>query len=95
MARIFAFLLSAAMSAAAYGMEFTNPVWRISTPDPTCWRAADGYYLTSTAGTLLKSPDLMHWRKVRRDYLAQGERTRVKRDWRGLWAPDVVRIGNA
>ena len=94
--RISAVLLLAALHAAAQGgVAFTNPVWRASTPDPTCWRAGGSYYLASTAGSLLKSPDLVHWRKVRNDFLASGERLRVKRDWRGIWAPDVVKIGNA
>ena len=94
--RISAVLLFAALHAAVQGgVAFTNPVWRASTPDPTCWRAGGSYYLASTAGRLLKSPDLVHWRKVRNDFLASGERLRVKRDWRGIWAPDVVKIGNA
>ena len=92
--RISVILLLAALHAAAYGMAFTNPVWRVNTADPTCWRAGGDYYLTSTSRALLKSPDLIHWRKVRGDFLAPGERARVKRAWRGIWAPDVVRIGN-
>ena len=93
--RITAVLLFAALPAAAQGgVAFTNPVWRADAPDPTCWRADDGYYLTSTARALLKSTDLVHWQKVRDDFLAPGERARVKRDWRGIWAPDVARIGN-
>ena len=94
--RVFAVLLLSAIHAVAFsGVAFTNPVWRASTPDPTCWQANGGYYLTSTAGALLKRRDLVHWRKIRKDFLAPGERARVKRDWRSLWAPDVVRIGNA
>ena len=94
--RISAVLLFAALPAAAQGgVAFTNPVWRADAPDPTCWRADDGYYLTSTARALLKSTDLVHWQKVRDDFLAPGERARIKRDWRGIWAPDVARIGNA
>ena len=94
--RTSAVLLFAALHAAVQGgVAFTNPVWRASTPDPTCWRAGGSYYLASTAGRLLKSTDLVHWRKVRNDFLASGERLRVKRDWRGIWAPDVVKIGNA
>ena len=92
--RISVILLLAALHAAAYGMAFTNPVWRVNTADPTCWQAGGDYYLTSTSRALLKSPDLIHWRKVRGDFLAPGERARVKRAWRGIWAPDVVRIGN-
>ncbi|MBR0503878.1 MAG: family 43 glycosylhydrolase [Kiritimatiellae bacterium] len=94
--RISAVLLFAALPAVAQGgVAFTNPVWRADAPDPTCWRADDGYYLTSTARALLKSTDLVHWQKVRDDFLAPGERARIKRDWRGIWAPDVARIGNA
>ena len=92
--RISVILLFAALHAAAHGVAFTNPVWRVNTADPTCWRAGGDYYLTSTSRALLKSPDLIHWRKVRGDFLAPGERARVKRAWRGIWAPDVVRIGN-
>ena len=31
---------------------------------------------------------------MRDDFLAPGERARVKREWRSIWAPDVARIGN-
>ena len=94
LSRISVILLFVALHAAAYGVAFTNPVWRVGTADPTCWQAGGDYYLTSTSRALLKSPDLIHWRKVRGDFLAPGERARVKRAWRGIWAPDVVRIGN-
>ena len=93
--RISAVLLFAVLHAAAQdGVAFTNPVWRADAPDPTCWRGTDCYYQTSTARALLKSTDLVHWQKVRDDFLAPGERARVKRDWRSIWAPDVARIGN-
>ncbi len=94
--RACAVLLCAAIHAAVRGgVAFTNPVWRADAPDPTCWRGDDCYYQTSTARALLKSTDLVHWQKVRDDFLASGERARVKRDWRSIWAPDVARIGNA
>ena len=93
--RTCAVLLFAVLHAAAQGgVAFTNPVWRADAPDPTCWRGTDCYYQTSTARALLKSTDLVHWQKVRDDFLAPGERARIKRDWRGIWAPDVARIGN-
>ena len=94
--RACAVLLCVAIHAAARGgVAFTNPVWRADAPDPTCWRGDDFYYQTSTARALLKSTDLVHWQKVRDDFLAPGERARVKRDWHSIWAPDVARIGNA
>ena len=79
--RISAVLLFAVLRAAAQdGVAFTNPVWRADAPDPTCWRGDDFYYQTSTARALLKSTDLVHWQKVRDDFLAPGERALAGRE---------------
>lgn len=90
----FAFCAAAMHAVAQFSVPFTNPVWRVNAPDPTCWRGNGCFYLTSTAGALLKSRDLVHWEKERDDFVAPGERKRLRRSMRGIWAPDVVRIGN-
>lgn len=77
-------------------VPFANPVWPKDSPDPTCWQGDDGvYYLTSTSRRVLKSRDLVNWAQIADDFLPPGESARIKKEWKGIWAPDVVKIGSS
>lgn len=94
---IILFLVSAGVvSAESFDTEvpFTNPVWAFDAPDPTWWKAGEEYYLASTRGSILKSRDFINWKEEKKDFLAPGERQEIRKEWRGIWAPDVVKIGD-
>ena len=93
----FLLLVSAVYCSANTSIKetpFTNPVWAFDAPDPTWWEADGNYYLASTSGSILKSTDFINWKLEKKDFLAPGERDEIKKEWRGIWAPDVVKIGN-
>lgn len=81
------------MSAAHAASGFTNPVIPTNQPDPGILRTPEGYYLYSTAGAdgnmpVLRSPDLVTWRRV-------GDGQPVIAPWSRSgrhWAPEVIEV---
>jgi len=72
--------------------QYANPVIRVSVPDPTAIRTADGtYYLYGTEDIrnlpIFRSDDLVHWTQVGTAFTDQSRPTEVK--GASLWAPEI------
>lgn len=76
----------------AVATQYANPVLRVSVPDPTAIRTADGaYYLYGTEDIrnlpIFRSDDLVHWTQVG---TAFSDETRPKEvEGASLWAPEI------
>lgn len=89
-------ILLAVVGAAASAFALpTNPVFPESTPDPTCWRAPDGTWrLASTSQKILKSKDFFTWEDTGRRLFTREDERRIRHEWKNIWAPDVIKLGN-
>ena len=85
--------VGAGLPAASAASGYSNPVIDTNQPDPGILRVDQGYYLYSTAGSagnmpVLRSPDLVHWRRV-------GDGQPVIASWANSgrhWAPEVIDV---
>ncbi len=80
------------LSAADDDYYYYNPVERTSLPDPTVFRADDGYfYLFATENIrnvpVYRSADLINWKYIRTAFTDTSRPTFV--DGGNIWAPDI------
>ncbi|MBQ9432572.1 MAG: family 43 glycosylhydrolase [Kiritimatiellae bacterium] len=85
-------------AAAISASGFENPVWPRNWPDPTVWRADDGYYYSfATPGPgrhgLIRSRDFFKWESSGKDPFTPDTWRKLHDGWRNIWAPDVAKIG--
>ena len=74
--------------------QYANPVIRVSAPDPTAIRTADGsYYLYGTEDIrnlpIFRSDDLVHWTQVGTAFTDATRPEEV--EGASLWAPEILK----
>lgn len=80
--------------------KLVNPLVYEDCSDPTVWYDADAklFYCMGSPWAIqkpiYKSSDMVTWEKVNRDFLTPSARTQALQNYKWIWAPDVVKIGN-
>lgn len=73
---------------------YTNPVWAHDWPDPTVWKADDGYFysLSTNCEVTIRSKDLAHWEDAHIDPFDKDTKAKLQAAGWNLWAPDVTTV---
>lgn len=88
-------LLFLPLCADAQKGKFPNPVTDRDWPDPTVWRADDGYFYSMATGgrRLLRSTNLAEWSTTDIQPFSREAWGQMRAIGRNLWAPDVTVVG--
>ncbi len=73
---------------------YTNPVWQRDWPDPTVWKADDGYFysMSTNCEVVIKSTNLVDWEDAHIDPFDKESKAKLQAAGWNLWAPDVTTI---